>query len=252
MTHDFTGRTVVITGAAGVYGREFASRFAAAGANLFLTDKTVDSLEGTHAGNPSVRIHAADLTRDADLETLCGAVLEEFGPPDVVVNNAGVYPFGGLFDTSLETFDQVFSINVRANFEITRRLSRAMIDAARPGVFVFIGSAAAHVLRTNGLAYCASKRALEWMMKGIALELGQHGIRVNMLEPGLAQGSLGADFPDGYVEAITGQIPLRRLIEPGEAADALLFLASENARYVNGATLAVDGGGSIPHRQRIS
>jgi 3-oxoacyl-[acyl-carrier protein] reductase len=86
-------------------------------------------------------------------------------------------------------------------------------------------------------------------MKGIALELGPHGIRVNMIEPGLAPGSAGTAFPPGYLEAIANQIPLGRLIESGEAADAAVFLASDAARFITGTSLAVDGGGGIPHRQ---
>lgn len=251
---EFTGKAVVITGAAGIYGQQFAERFATLGARLFLTDRDEAALAGQRArfGGTTVETFAADLTEDHDLAALADRVLERFGAPDVVINNAGIYPFGGLFDTTLEVFDRIFDINVRAGFEITRRLSQAMIAAKTRGSFIFIGSAAAHVLRTNGLAYCASKRALEWLMKGIALELAPHGIRVNMIEPGLALGSAGTSFPEGYVAAIERQIPLGRLIAPGEAADAAVFLASAAAAYITGASVPVDGGGSIPRRSQLS
>ena len=199
-----------------------------------------------------IKTFAADLTEADDLAALADAAIAGFGPPEVVILNAGIYPFGGLFDTVLETFDRIFDINVRANFVLTQLFARAMIDASTKGSLIYIGSAAAHILRSNGLAYCTSKRALEWMMKGVALELAPHGIRANVIEPGLALGSDTVDFPDGYVAAIEQQIPLRRLIKEGEAADAAVFLASAAASYVTGMSLPVDGGGSIPHRVKVS
>lgn len=174
------------------------------------------------------------------------------GAPDVLVANAGIYPFGGLFDTDVETFDRVFDVNVRANFLLARHFGQAMIDAGRKGSIIFVGSAAAHVLRTNGLAYCASKRALHWMMQGIALELGPHGIRVNMIEPGLATGGSGGPMPPGYAEAIVAQVPLGRLVREGEVGRAALFLASEDAAFTTGMSLSVDGGGAIPRRLKLS
>lgn len=255
MTEDFNGRRVVVTGATGVYGRQFAERFASLGAHLFLTDRDEAVLAAFAAGLagalPAERF-AADLTEDRDLVAVADAVRERLGAPDVVILNAGVYPFGGLFDTSLETFDRIFDVNVRANFALAQALARMMIDTRTRGSLILVGSAAAHILRSNGLAYCASKRALEWLMKGIALELAPHHIRVNMIEPGLALGSAGNEFPEGYVAAIERQIPMGRLIADGEAADAAVFLASQAAAYVTGASLPVDGGGSIPRRAQVS
>ena len=189
---EFEGKIVLITGAAGLYGGQLARRFGELGCQLFLTDRNTEALFTLQGElNPLGRIEVcgADLTSAADLARLCGDVVERFGPPDVVINNAGIYPYGGLLDTPLETFDRIFDVNVRAGFEITRRLAGAMIAAGKAGSFLFLGSASAHVLRTNGLAYCASKRAIEWLMKGIALELGPYGIRVNMIEPGFWVGS---------------------------------------------------------------
>lgn len=255
MTSEFKGKTIVITGATGVYGRQFAERFAALGANLFLTDRNgeaLTALKASIADGVKIKTFAADLTEADDLAALADAAISCFGPPDVVILNAGIYPFGGLFDTPLETFDRIFDINVRANFVLTQLFARAMIDAGIKGSLIYIGSAAAHILRSNGLAYCTSKRALEWMMKGVALELAPHGIRANVIEPGLALGSDTVDFPDGYVAAIERQIPLRRLIKEDEAADAAVFLASSAASFVTGMSLPVDGGGSIPHRAKLS
>ncbi len=251
-TNEFAGKIVVISGAAGIYGGQFARRFSRLGARLFLTDRNLAALtalkDELNAGDRIV-LHEADLTSAQDLEALSRSVVDRLGVPDVVINNAGIYPFGGLFDTPLDTFDSIFSVNVRAAFEITRRLSSEMISAQKTGSFLFLGSGSGRVLRTNGLAYAASKRALEWMMKGIALELGPHGIRANMIEPGYWVGSALTTHPPGYADATIAQIPLRKLPDANDAADAAVFLSSSAAKYITGISVPVDGGVSIPHRR---
>jgi 3-oxoacyl-[acyl-carrier protein] reductase len=246
---EFAGKTVVITGAAGIYGSQLAADFAKAGARLFLTDRDAAGLAEVcgRLGDTNVTSVTADLTAPESIADLCRRVLER-GVPDVVVNNAGIYPFGGLFDTPLEMWDRIMHVNLRAPFLITKALAEAMIGAERKGAFIFIGSGAGQVLRTNGLAYCTSKRGLEWLMKGIALELAPHGIRANLVAPGLALGSTGTEFPEGYAEAMAKRVPLGRAIQAGELGAAVMFLASEQAAYITGTSLSVDGGGAIPRR----
>jgi 3-oxoacyl-[acyl-carrier protein] reductase len=249
MSQEFAGKSVVITGAAGIYGSQLAENFAGAGARLFLTDrddKGLAEIAGRLGGGGAVAL-AADLTDPQSIAALCQRILTG-GVPDVVIHNAGIYPFGGLFDTPVEMWDRIMGINLRAPFLITQAFAEAMIAQRRKGVFIFIGSGAGQVLRTNGLAYCTSKRGVEWLMKGIALELAPHGIRANLVAPGLALGSAGTVFPEGYVEAMAARVPLGRPIEPGELGEAVMFLASEHAAYITGASLSVDGGGAIPRR----
>ncbi len=248
MTQEFAGKTVVITGAAGIYGSQLATDFAAAGARLFLTDRDATGLAAVCGRLDSdVASAAAELTDPDSIAALCRQILDRF-VPDVVVNNAGIYPFGGLLDTPVEMWDRIMGVNLRAPFLITQALAAAMIAAGRKGAFIFIGSGAGQVLRTNGLAYCTSKRGLEWLMKGVALELAPHGIRANLVAPGLALGSAGTVFPEGYAEAMARRVPLGRAIAPGELGAAVMFLASDRAAYVTGASLSVDGGGAIPRR----
>jgi len=245
---EFAGKTVVITGAAGIYGAQLAADFALAGAQLFLTDRDAAGLAAvaTRLGG-DVATATAELTDPASIVALCQEILGRF-VPDVVINNAGIYPFGGLFDTPLEMWDGIMGVNLRAPFLITQMLARAMIEAGHKGSFIFIGSGAGQVLRTNGLAYCTSKRGLEWLMKGIALELAPYGIRANLVAPGLALGSAGTRFPAGYAESMARRVPLGRPIAPGELGEAVMFLASDRAAYITGASLSVDGGGAIPRR----
>jgi len=246
---EFAGKTVVITGAAGIYGSQLAADFASAEARLFLTDRDAAGLAALRArlAPADIASAAAELTDPEAIAALCREIVE-WSVPDVVVNNAGIYPFGGLFDTPPEMWDRIMAVNLRAPFLITQALAEAMIAAKRGGSFIFVGSGAGQVLRTNGLAYCTSKRGLEWLMKGIALELAPHGIRANLVAPGLALGSAGTAFPEGYAEAMAKRVPLGRQIEPGELGEAVMFLASERAGYITGASLSVDGGGAIPRR----
>jgi 3-oxoacyl-[acyl-carrier protein] reductase len=249
MSDEFAGKTVVITGAAGIYGTQLAENFAAEGARLFLTDRDAAGLARLAArlGPAVAGAEPGELTEPESIAGVCEKIVAA-GAPDVVVNNAGIYPFGGLFDTPVAMWDRIMHVNLRAPFLMTQVLAAAMIAAGRKGVFIFIGSGAGQMLRTNGLAYCTSKRGLEWLMKGIALELAPHGIRANLVAPGLALGSAGTEFPAGYAEAMAARVPLRRQIAPGELGAAVMFLASERAAYITGASLSVDGGGAIPRR----
>ena len=248
----FTGKIVVITGAGGIYGRQFAKAFAREGARLVLTDRKAAGLTALsrELNLPAERLHlhVADLADEAAVAGFVTGTADAVGVPDVVVCNAGIYPFGGLLDTSGALWDDIMAINLKAPFLLTQGFAKPMIERGVKGSFVCIGSGAAHVLRTNGLAYCVSKRGLDWLVKGMALELAYWGIRVNAVEPGLAVGSEHARFPPGYVESMAERIPLRRMGGEDEAANAVLFLSSDEASYITGAAIPVDGGSAIPRR----
>lgn len=252
MEFGFQGKKVVITGAAGVFGSELSRGFAEAGATLCLSDLRKEALQGL-AGElqlPDHRIltHATDLTRDASVQELIDQVGEAWESPEVVLNNAGIYPFGGLLETSAELWDRIMDTNLRATFILTQAFAGAMIRNGVKGSIINVSSGSADNLRTNGVPYCVSKRGLEWLSRGFALELAGHGIRVNCVRPGFAVGSALTDFPEGYAEAMGGANPMGRLTHPGELTDAVMFLASDRAAYITGESLAVDGGNSIPRR----
>ncbi len=244
----FTDKTVLVTGAAGIYGQQIARAFAHEGARLLLTDRRKPSLEEYGAARDRIRFLETDLGDAAAIASLLATLERDGVCPDILVNNAGIYPFGGLFDTDAGQWDEIMSVNLRAPFLLTQGIAGRMIERGIKGAIICIGSGAAHVLRTNGLAYCVSKRGLDWLVKGMALELAHHGIRVNSVEPALAVGGDPARFPPGYIEALASRIPLGCMAGDHEAADAVLFLASDAASYITGATLAVDGGSSIPRR----
>ena len=252
MDLEFRDAKVVITGAAGVFGAGLSRGFAGAGATLCLSDLREDALRAL-AGElelPAHRIllHPTDLTRDESIHELVEMVRGAWGAPDVVVNNAGIYPFGGLLEIDADLWDRVMDTNLRAPFLLTQAFARAMMEHGVKGRFINVSSGAADNLRTNGVPYCVSKRGLEWLSRGFALDLAPEGIRVNCVRPGFALGSALTSFPPGYAETMTEANPMGRLIQAGELTDAVMFLVSDRAAYITGECLAVDGGSSIPRR----
>ena len=233
---EFHGRRVVVTGAAGIMGRALVAHFAGAGAEVCATDREAEGLPGFAV--------AADLTTDAGLETLLAAVAERWGAPDVVVNNAAIYPSSFLLDMEVADWDRIMAVNVRAPFVLMRGFALQMIAAKVPGCFVNISSGAARKMRRTAVTYCASKTALDRMTKGFALELAEYGIRANCLEPGFAPGSAVSELSPEHVERVMAAIPLGTRTDPADVGLAALYLASGAARNVTGTSLAVDGGNS--------
>jgi 3-oxoacyl-[acyl-carrier protein] reductase len=246
----FVNQRVVITGAAGVYGRELAAGFAAEGASLVLTDRDAAELAAAAPpGVPAERImlYAADLADDAALDALI-AVATQGVAPHVLVNNAGIYPFIPLMEVTPSEYDRILGINMRAPFRLMQGIGRAMAAAGR-GSIVNVTSAAAEVIRGNGVPYGASKCGLEFLTRAFALELGPSGVRVNSARPGFAEGSALVRMPAGYAEAINSRSLLRRPIRQGEFAGAVMFLCSDAASYMTGSVLDVGGGGHINRRE---
>ncbi|SMX46458.1 SDR family NAD(P)-dependent oxidoreductase [Maliponia aquimaris] len=233
---EFKGKRVVVTGAAGVMGRALVDQFATAGAEVCASDLTTEGLPGLAV--------AADLTTDDGLETLLSAVAVKWGAPDVVVNNAALYPSAFLLDMSIADWDRIMDLNVRAPMVLMRGFALQMIKAGVKGNFINISSGAARKMRRTAVTYCMSKTALDRMSKGFALELAEFGIRVNCLEPGFAPGSAVSSLSQEHIDRVTNNIPLKAQTTAEDIGQAALYLASSAARNVTGTSLAVDGGNS--------
>ena len=246
---EFQNKSIVITGAAGVFGRWITERFARDGARLCLSDNrrlALDELATSLGLAPSRTIlHATELTDEASILDLAYQVRDAWQAPDIVVNNAGLYPRCGLLDLSAAEWDRIFGVNLRAPFLITREMAKLMIAAGRKGAVVNVSSGASRQMRSGSVPYCTSKTALERLTKGFALELAPHGIRVNAVEPGFAPGSSVSELSDDYVARMRARIPLGRTSGPGDAPEAVAYLCSEKASFITGAVLTVDGGNSI-------
>jgi 3-oxoacyl-[acyl-carrier protein] reductase len=246
---EFQDKSIVITGAAGVFGRWITARFAREGARLCLSDNRrslLDELAASLGLQPSRTIlHATELTDEASILDLARQVRDAWQAPDIVVNNAGLYPTCDLLDLSAAEWDRIFAVNLRAPFLITREMAKLMIATARKGAVVNISSGASRQMRRGLVAYCTSKTALERLTKGLALELAPHGIRVNAVEPGFAPGSSVSKLSEDYVARMKARIPLGRTSGPGDAPEAVAYLCSEKASFITGAVLSVDGGNSV-------
>ncbi|WFR97863.1 SDR family NAD(P)-dependent oxidoreductase [Rhizobium tumorigenes] len=246
-SQDYKGKRVIVTGAAGIFGGWIAEAFAAAGATLLVTDADTPRLAAAASklsGGPHLQ-KTADLTSDADLKALLAFVAESWGTADVLVNNAGIYPSGFLLDISIEDWDRVFDVNVRAPFILSQGVARQMIDNDVKGSIINISSGASRKMRKTVVPYCTSKTALDRLNKGFAIELAEFGIRVNIVEPGFAPGSDVSHLTQEHIDTVLSTIPLGRVSAPEDAATAVLYLASDAASYVTGSTLTVDGGNSL-------
>jgi 3-oxoacyl-[acyl-carrier protein] reductase len=248
----FAQRKVVITGAAGVYGRALAAAFAAEGAALLLTDHDPAALAATAAPLPAARVtlHAADLRDDAALDGLVAAAVQG-GAPHVLLNNAGLYPFIPLMEATPQEYDRIMDVNLRAPFRLMQGIGRAMAAAGR-GAIVNVSSSAAEVIRGNGVPYGASKCALEYLTRAFAIELGGAGVRVNSARPGFAEGSAEVTMPEGYATAIRARALLPHVNRPEDFCAAILFLCSDEAAFITGSVLDAGGGGHINRRDGAS
>lgn len=232
------GARVVITGAAGIFGSWLAEAFANAGADLLLTDNRADELS-TLASRLGARTVVADLSTEAGLAAVGAAMIPA---PDVLINNAGRYPRTPVADTTPADVRRILDVNVVALYELSRRAVAAMIAAGVRGRIVNISSGAAVRPGATGSVYAASKAAVEVLTRSLALEVAEHGIRVNAVQPGFAPGSTVSELSPSHVDGMLARIPLGRTSGPADAPAAVLWLASADSSFVTGTTIAVDGG----------
>jgi NAD(P)-dependent dehydrogenase (short-subunit alcohol dehydrogenase family) len=241
------GKVAVVTGAAQGIGRAIAERFAAEGAVLALLDNDAERL-GTFAA-PCLSI-IGDVTDETFVEDAFAAVVAAYGRIDILVNNVGGARNAKLWEMTAETWDFTIRLNLRSAFLCTRAASRVMIGQ-RSGAIVCMSSGAregtpwtAH--HAGGAAYSAAKAGIHGFLRDAALELGEYGVRINAVAPG----PVNTERTAGAFEAMREPaeyspyrlVPLKRIGEPSEIADAVLFLASDEASYITGTTLAVAGG----------
>ena len=242
------GRRVLITGAARGIGAAIAERFAAEGAKLALLDREGDQCRATAERLGAFAIDI-DLADPASAREATQAAIDSLGGVDVLVNNAGILRMAPLLDITVDDWDLTFDINVRAMLLTTQVAARAMIAAgaerrsAGGGAIVNMASMGGKVGSPNQAHYAASKAAVISLTRVSAMELGEHGIRVNCICPGYVLTEMGAATrtPE-MVAKWSSMSPLGRCAEPSEVADMALFLASEQATYCTGQAMNVSGG----------
>jgi 3-oxoacyl-[acyl-carrier protein] reductase len=244
------GKITIVTGAASGFGKGIAQRFAAEGARVVASDLDAENGERVvreiveTGGN--ARFVQADVSRDADVKRMVEFAVTQYGGIDVVVNNAGTtHRNQPMLDVSEEQFDRIYAVNVKSLF-LTARHAVPHMRAKRNGVFITIASTAGVRPRPGLTWYNGSKGAAIVTSRSMAAELAKDNIRVNVINPVAGETAMLAQFMGEDTPAkrahFVASIPLGRLSQPSDIATAAVFFASDEASFVTGACLEVDGG----------
>ena len=240
-----SGKSAIVTGSASGIGREIALTLAAAGASVTVADRNLEGAEAVasriaEAGGAG-RAVRVDVTDSGQVDAAVEAAAA-YGSVDILVNVAGFGFNSPLVDMKEEDWDLVLGVNLKGHFLCARAAARRMIRQGSGGRIVNIASTAANNARYAGGAYCAAKAGVVQLTKVLALELGEYGITVNAVGPGFTETPATVESSDEYRANFLAQVPAGRAGRTSDIANAVLFLASPSAEYVNGQAIYVDGG----------
>jgi NAD(P)-dependent dehydrogenase (short-subunit alcohol dehydrogenase family) len=245
----FLKKVAIVTGAGNGIGLAIARAFAAEGASVVIAD--INAAAGEHAaaalvdtGGQALAV-PTDVSDEAQVARMVAAAADRFGQVDILVNNAGVVAHKLLIEMDRDTWDRQIDVQLTGPFLVSKHVARHMIDHGVRGRIVNISSVAALMGRVKGGAHCASKAGLTLLTKVLAMELGQYGITVNAVAPGLVETpaqqeemNLSSTYKNRYLQ----ELPAGRLGQPSDIANAVLFLASDESEWISGQLYVVDGG----------
>jgi len=237
---NLSGRHALVTGATGDIGHAIAALLRERGAAVAVSGTREDRLRGVAESLGAVAL-PCDLSDRKAVQALPGQAEDALGGLDILVNNAGIRNDQLAMRLSDAEWDRVVEVNLTACFRLVRASLRPMLRR-RWGRIVSITSIVGHVGNPGQANYCAAKAGLAGMTRAVALETGSRGITVNAVAPGLIETAMTAGLDEGRKQAMTAQIPLRRIGAPREVAAAVGFLVSDDAAYITGQTLHVNGG----------
>jgi len=250
MFHSLAGRSVIVTGSSKGIGRGIALRFAQAGCRVLVVSRKLAEAQAvaaeiTTAGGDS-RAVAADITQQADSEAMAQAAIASFGRIDILCANAGIFPAARLGAMTAADFDSVISTNLRGTF-LCMSACLADMKARRSGRIILTSSITGPVTGYPGWAhYGASKAGQLGLMRTAAIELAPYGITVNAVLPGNIATEGLAGLGEDYLRSMESSVPMRRLGSVTDVANAALFFASDEAAYITGQSLVIDGGQILP------
>lgn len=251
MVKRLEGRVAVITGAAKGIGKGIAQVFAGEGAKVVIADlddeagmETAEEIR--HAGGEAVFL-SVDVTRQVETEKMAQEAINHYGRIDILASNAGIYPHIPIAMMTEADWDRIFNVNLKGAFFAVKAVLPEMIKR-NYGRIVFTSSITGPRTAVPGLShYAATKGGINGFIRGLALELAENNITVNGVEPGnIVTPGVRAQSDDEWIEAEAASIPLHRLGTPEEVGYAELFLASDEASYITGQTIVVDGGQTLP------
>jgi glucose 1-dehydrogenase len=238
-------RTALVTGGAQGIGGGIARRYIEEGAAVFIVDVLAEQtkvlVEQLRAAGGRADFAVLDLATEEGCASAVPAALASLGSLDICVNCAGVAPVVDFLELSRSVFERTIAINLTAAFVISQAAARHMVMRGHGGVIINVSSVSARLANPGQTAYCASKAGLEGMTREMAVSLAPHAIRVNALAPGPTWTAM-ADANPQFVAPIFARTPLGRFSNPTEMAGTAVFLASDDAAFMTGATLQVDGG----------
>jgi 3-oxoacyl-[acyl-carrier protein] reductase len=241
------GKSAIVTGAGRGIGKAIAKKFLQEGARLVVCDLVADRIAASAqelSQNGEVHYLAGDVTNLAFCEALIGEAQAKFGELNVLVNNAGTGIFQPFLEHTLDAWDRVMNVNLRAVFVLGQLAARVMVAQGKGGAVVNMASTNGTMGEKGLAAYNASKAGVILLTKTMAIELAQHNIRVNCVSPGFILTDLvtegGAD--EAFITEYTQKIPLGRYGKPDEVANVFAFLASDEASFITGESVVIDGG----------
>ncbi len=234
-----TDRVVLVTGGNRGIGRAIAERFVADGYRVAVTTRSGEGPEGT------LTVHA-DVTDAAAVDTAFAAVEAQLGPVEIVVANAGITKDTLLLRMTEDDFDSVVATNLGGTFRVVKRASKGMLRA-RWGRVILISSVVGLYGSAGQINYASSKSGLVGFARSLTRELGGRGITANVVAPGFIETDMTAALPEETQAEYKRSIPAGRFATPGEVAGVVTWLASDDAAYISGAVIPVDGGLGMGH-----
>ncbi len=242
------GKVAVVTGGTRGIGYATVKKFLDEGAKVVLfgskessVAKALESLKNENNDYEVTGLYP-DLSDIKSVEEAFDSIIKEYGKIDILVNNAGISARESLYDYTSEAFDNIIDLNIKAVFNCSKVVASYMKENGG-GVILNTSSMVSIYGQPSGVGYPTSKFAVNGMTKSLARELGKDNIRVNAVAPGVIRTDMVAALPEEMVKMVCAQIPLGRMGEPEDIANAFAFLASDSASFITGAILSVDGAG---------